>query len=163
MKASVKQCFAPALSSRGRALLDGRLHCLGKPTSGCGRPSSSGTALNGRAEVNDYFSRDTLAAGVTLTLRSHSPPTHTMRTPLVLAVVFALLMTPAVFADSVWIFVGTYTGKNSKGIYRVEFDTDTGKLGKPEVAAEVTSPSFLAIAPDRKHLFCVCEIDDFKG
>jgi 6-phosphogluconolactonase len=62
-----------------------------------------------------------------------------------------------------WVFVGTYTGKKSKGIYRVEFDPATGKLGTPELAAEVTSPSFLAVAPDRKHLFCVCEIADFKG
>jgi 6-phosphogluconolactonase len=66
-------------------------------------------------------------------------------------------------ADPLWVFVGTYTGKKSKGIYRVEFDPATGKLGMPELAAEVTSPSFLAVAPDRKHLFCVCEIDNFKG
>jgi 6-phosphogluconolactonase len=86
-----------------------------------------------------------------------------MRLPLLLAGLIAMLATPAAFADSVWVFVGTYTGKNSKGIYRVELDTATGKLGKPELAAEVTSPSFLAVAPDHKHLFCVCEIDDFKG
>jgi 6-phosphogluconolactonase len=66
-------------------------------------------------------------------------------------------------ADPVWVFVGTYTGKKSRGIYRAEFDPATGKLGTPEVAAEVTSPSFLAIAPDRKHLYCVCEIGEFKG
>jgi 6-phosphogluconolactonase len=69
----------------------------------------------------------------------------------------------AMAADPLWVFVGTYTGKKSKGIYRVEFDPATGKLGTPELAAEVTSPSFLAVAPDRKHLFCVCEIDNFKG
>jgi len=69
----------------------------------------------------------------------------------------------AIAADPLWVFVGTYTGKKSKGIYRVEFDPATGKLGAPELAAEVTSPSFLAVAPDRKHLFCVCEIDSFKG
>jgi 6-phosphogluconolactonase len=69
----------------------------------------------------------------------------------------------AMAADPLWVFVGTYTGKKSKGIYRLEFDPSTGKLGTPEVAAEVTSPSFLAVAPDRKHLFSVCEIDSFKG
>ena len=57
-----------------------------------------------------------------------------------------------------WVFVGTYTGKKSQGIYRVEFDPATGKLGKPEVAAEVASPSFLAIHPNRTHLFCVGEL-----
>src|SRR4051794_17435514 len=62
-----------------------------------------------------------------------------------------------------WVFVGTYTGKKSQGIYRVELDTVTGALGKPELAAEVTSPSFLAIHPERTHLFAVGEISNFKG
>jgi 6-phosphogluconolactonase len=87
-----------------------------------------------------------------------------MRIPLPLALL-AILLAPAVMAaaDPMWVFVGTYTGKKSKGIYRVEFDPTTGKLGTPGLAAEVTSPSFLAVAPDRKHLFCVCEIGEFKG
>src|SRR3954471_5796718 len=91
-----------------------------------------------------------------------------MRTPILLALLFALFLAPATVAETpkdgpMWIFVGTYTGKKSQGIYRVEFDPATGKLGTPELAAEVTSPSFLAVGPDRKHLFCVCEIGEFKG
>ncbi|HEY1381113.1 MAG TPA: lactonase family protein, partial [Gemmataceae bacterium] len=66
-------------------------------------------------------------------------------------------------ADPLWVFVGTYTGKKSKGIYRVGFDPATGKLGMPELAAEVPQPSFLAVAPDHKHLFCVCEVNEFHG
>ena len=64
-----------------------------------------------------------------------------------------------------WVFVGTYTGgKNgSKGIYRLELDLATGKLSKPEVAAEVTSPSFLAIHPTGKFLYSVNEVDVAKG
>jgi 6-phosphogluconolactonase len=90
-----------------------------------------------------------------------------MRTPLLLALLLAIFVAPAAVAETpkdgpMWIFVGTSTGKKSQGIYRVEFDSATGKLGAPQVAAEVTSPSFLAIAPDRKHLFCVCE-DNVKG
>ncbi|WP_020472132.1 lactonase family protein [Zavarzinella formosa] len=61
-----------------------------------------------------------------------------------------------------WAFIGTYTGKMSKGIYRIEFDTATGKLGKAEVAAEIGSPSFLAVHPKLTHLFCVCE-EGIKG
>jgi 6-phosphogluconolactonase len=88
-----------------------------------------------------------------------------MRTPLLLAVLAALFLGSVAAAadDPLWVFVGTYTGKKSRGIYRVEFDPASGKLGTPELAAEVASPSFLAVAPDHKHLFCVCEIDDFKG
>jgi 6-phosphogluconolactonase (cycloisomerase 2 family) len=64
-----------------------------------------------------------------------------------------------------WVFVGTYTGGKggSKGIYRAEFDSETGTLGEPEVAAEITSPSFLAVHPNGSHLFCVCEINELKG
>ena len=63
----------------------------------------------------------------------------------------------------VWVFVGTYTGPKSKGIYRYELDTATGKLGGGEVAAESTSPSFLAIDPKRRFLFSVNEVSDFRG
>ena len=86
-----------------------------------------------------------------------------MRTPLLTLTLSTLLGSVAAAADPMWVFVGTYTGKKSQGIYRAEFDPATGKLGTPELAAEVTSPSFLAVAPDRKHLFSVCEISEYKG
>ena len=60
-------------------------------------------------------------------------------------------------AGKYWAFIGTYTGKSSKGIYRIEFDSATGKLGKAELAAEIGSPSFVNIHPKQTHLFCVCE------
>ena len=37
--------------------------------------------------------------------------------------------------------------RKSKGIYRCEIDLATGKLGEPELAAEVANPSFLAVHP----------------
>ncbi len=79
----------------------------------------------------------------------------------VLGLALALAATP-LFADQpasgkFWVFIGTYTGKQSKGIYRCEFDVATGKLGKPELAAEVASPSFLAIHPTNKSLYAVGE------
>src|SRR4051812_39747259 len=88
-----------------------------------------------------------------------------MRLCLLLAFLLPLLLAPVASAADgpLWVFVGTYTGKSSKGVYRAEFDPATGKLGKPELAAEVASPSFLTVAPDKKHLFCVCEISNFEG
>jgi 6-phosphogluconolactonase len=59
--------------------------------------------------------------------------------------------------EKLWVFVGTYTGKLSKGIYRYEMDLATGKLSNGELAAEVASPSFLAIHPTSKFLYCVNE------
>lgn len=55
------------------------------------------------------------------------------------------------------VYIGTYTGKNSKGIYRAEFDPATGKLSKPVLAGESVNPSFLAIHPTGKFLYAVNE------
>jgi 6-phosphogluconolactonase len=66
------------------------------------------------------------------------------------------------------LFVGTYTdvdGKDSgsKGIYSFDFDEASGKLESLGVAAETTSPSFLAAAPGGKFLYAVNETRDYKG
>ncbi|MEZ6140201.1 MAG: lactonase family protein [Zavarzinella sp.] len=62
-----------------------------------------------------------------------------------------------------WVYVGTYSGKKSDGIYVAPFDAATGELGKATVAAKVTDPSFLAIHPTNKLLFCVCESNPKAG
>ena len=62
-----------------------------------------------------------------------------------------------------WVFVDTYTCGKSKGIYRCEMDTETGKLSAPVLAAETASPSFLAIHPSRRSLYAVGETGDFGG
>jgi len=56
-----------------------------------------------------------------------------------------------------WVFVGTYTGKNSKGIYRCQLDVASGKLSAAELAAETDNPSFLAIHPNKQFLYSVGE------
>src|SRR5262245_62921889 len=58
-----------------------------------------------------------------------------------------------------WVFLGTYTGgkDGSKGIYRCKLDDTTGKLSEPEVAAEMGSPSFVTIHPNKKFLYAVGE------
>jgi 6-phosphogluconolactonase len=55
------------------------------------------------------------------------------------------------------IYVGTYTGPQSKGIYAYRFGEDTGKLEPAGLAAEFPRPSFLAIHPNRKYLYAVSE------
>lgn len=63
------------------------------------------------------------------------------------------------------VYFGTYTnGKSpSKGIYVAPFDSKTGKLEAPELAAETKSPSFVAIAPSKKFLYSVSEGDGKEG
>ena len=73
------------------------------------------------------------------------------------ALVCALL---AVAQPSHHLFVGTYTGPNSQGIYRIDFDATKGTLGEPALAAKMTNPSFLAIHPDGKKLYAVGEVGE---
>ena len=62
------------------------------------------------------------------------------------------------------VYFGTYTrGTNSKGIYVAELDLQNGKLSEPRVAVQIDSPSFLAIHPNGKFLYCVNEMADFGG
>src|SRR5262245_44548875 len=64
---------------------------------------------------------------------------------------------------SYWVYFGTYTGPKSKGIYMAKLDVDTGALSAPQLAAEIPSPSFLAIHPSGRYLYAVNEVDSFDG
>lgn len=61
------------------------------------------------------------------------------------------------------VYIGTYTGDGGQGIYQSTLDLKTGRLTPVELAAEVTSPSFLAIHPTQPLLYAVMEISDFQG
>jgi hypothetical protein len=43
------------------------------------------------------------------------------------------------------VYLGTYTGKDSQGIYQCELNLKDGSLSKATLAGESSSPSFLAI------------------
>jgi 6-phosphogluconolactonase len=64
--------------------------------------------------------------------------------------------------EKLWVYVGTYTGKASKGIYRFEMDLADGKLSNRELVAETTNPTFLDVAPNRRFLCAVSEVEEFK-
>jgi 6-phosphogluconolactonase len=65
--------------------------------------------------------------------------------------------------EKLWIYVGTYTGGGSKGIYRFELDPGTGKLSGKALAAETVNPSFLALHPSRRFLYAVSEVATAAG
>ena len=56
------------------------------------------------------------------------------------------------------VYIGTYTGPKSKGIYLMQLDLATGALSRPELAGEVTNPSFLTLHPNKRFLYAVSEI-----
>jgi 6-phosphogluconolactonase len=62
------------------------------------------------------------------------------------------------------VYIGCDTLKGiSKGIYQASFDSATGKLGNPVLAAETQRPTFLAVTPSRdghRSLYAVNAIKD---
>ena len=68
---------------------------------------------------------------------------------------------PGIAGQNVFVFIGTYTGSKSKGIYRSSFDAVTGKLTAPELAIETENPSFLTMHPNGRYLYAVGETSDF--
>jgi 6-phosphogluconolactonase len=64
---------------------------------------------------------------------------------------------------SLRLYVGTYTGAKSKGIYMAQFDPTTGKLGAAELAVRTTGPSFLAVHPGGRFLYAVGETSNLGG
>jgi 6-phosphogluconolactonase len=61
------------------------------------------------------------------------------------------------------LYVGTYTKKQSKGIYAYRFDTASHELSSVGLAAETANPSFLVVDPRSRFLYAVNEIADYKG
>ena len=60
--------------------------------------------------------------------------------------------------SSYWVYVGTYTGGGSQGIYAWRFDPTSGSLKKVGLVAETPNPTFLAITPSGKNLYAVNEV-----
>ena len=73
------------------------------------------------------------------------------------------LLAGAAADNAMLVYIGTYTGPQSKGIYVSRFDTRTGSLSSPELAAETKNPSFLAVHPNRRFLYAVGEVSSFGG
>ena len=80
--------------------------------------------------------------------------------------------------SQLWIYVGTYTHEESRGIYRCDFDLATGKLTLGDMpteegtvadphmvglAAETEQPSFVTLHPTLPVLYCANELSDYEG
>lgn len=75
-------------------------------------------------------------------------------------IVFAILLLALGFSASAqkfYLFIGTYTGSGSKGIYVYEFDAGTGKAKWLSNTDSVVNPSFLSVAPGDSVLYACTE------
>jgi len=59
------------------------------------------------------------------------------------------------------VYVGTYTSGRSKGIYLCSLNLTSGELKYVAATEQVKDPSYLAIAPNRRRLYSVNEVEDF--
>jgi 6-phosphogluconolactonase len=98
-------------------------------------------------------------------LRSNQPPFTEFQSMFSRHFVVALLVM-ATFAckqaqsqEKYRVYLGTYTGAESKGIYQCELNLKDGSLSAATLAGESSSPSFLAIHPNKKFLYAVNESD----
>ncbi|MEY3459593.1 MAG: 6-phosphogluconolactonase [Planctomycetota bacterium] len=93
---------------------------------------------------------------------AHYSP-HRILTALAVSLI-AFSATPAP-AQTLRLYIGTYTSgeSTSKGVYTCEFNTETGKLTEPVLAAELKNPSFLAVHPSGRFVYAVNELSEGGG
>lgn len=70
--------------------------------------------------------------------------------------------------DKYLAYVGTYTTSGewrgttaSRGIYVYDYDSVTGQLSKPRIAAEASDPSFVVVHPNGNYLYAANELEKF--
>ena len=66
-------------------------------------------------------------------------------------------------AGDCFVYAGTYTDGQSRGIYLYQFAAATGTLTPQGLAAESPDPSFLAVSADQRYLYASNEIEDYAG
>jgi len=66
-------------------------------------------------------------------------------------------------ANELLVYVGTYTTGKSEGIYLYHLNLASGELKRVATTKGVTNPSFLTLAPNRRYLYAVNEVEDFAG
>jgi 6-phosphogluconolactonase len=104
------------------------------------------------------------AGGFSLTVEE----IETMKKWLVIARLLCLLVfLPGPAAQAIafdyTVYVGTYTGKGSDGIYAFRFNPETGETSNVGLVGATDNPSFLAIDPKGRFLYAVNEVDTFHG
>jgi 6-phosphogluconolactonase len=60
-------------------------------------------------------------------------------------------------AQTMPLYIGTYTDGNSEGIYRLQFNLKTGKLSNLQFAASSENPSYIAYSRNKRYLYAVNE------
>ncbi len=65
--------------------------------------------------------------------------------------------------EEILVYIGTYTGGKSEGIYVYRMDPASGALEFSSMATGVDNPSYLDFDPQRRYLYAVNEAEEFSG
>jgi 6-phosphogluconolactonase len=77
---------------------------------------------------------------------------------------FAFARTPGTpRSGELLVYIGTYTSGKSKGIYLYSLNLSSGALKHVATTSGVVNPSFLTLAPSRRYLYAVNEVEEFAG
>ena len=66
-------------------------------------------------------------------------------------------------APNYLVYVGTYTRRDSEGIYVYSMDGETGELTYSSKATGLEDPSFLTVDPGQRFLYVTSEISEYEG
>lgn len=80
-----------------------------------------------------------------------------------LAILGGLLVRCSTRDHDFLVYVGTYTGKGSEGIYLYRFNSRDGHMTPIGLAAKTENPSWLIIDSSRQFLYTVNETGEFQG
>lgn len=72
---------------------------------------------------------------------------------LQLIAIFTLFSIQNTIAQTKTLYIGSYTKKDSEGIYKVDFNTKTGALSNKTLVAKIENPSFIALSKNKKNLY----------
>src|SRR5690606_5421970 len=61
------------------------------------------------------------------------------------------------------MYIGTYTGGDSRGIYRGRLDPNSGQVHIDDATGGIENPSFLTLNARGSHLYAVSEVGEFQG
>lgn len=97
-------------------------------------------------------------------MRHHDPSLPLKRLAIVLlAILGGVLGSCSTRDHDFLVYVGTYTGKGSDGIYLYRFNSTDGHLTPIGLAAKTENPSWLVIDSSRQFLYTVNETGEFGG
>ncbi|UKM65221.2 lactonase family protein [Flavobacteriaceae bacterium GSB9] len=77
-----------------------------------------------------------------------------------LVVLLTLINLATVAAQNIPLYVGTFTNEDAQGIYRYQFNTETGELNNQVLAVAIESPNFITYSPNRRFMYSVNRSSD---